>query len=139
MAKQKVEVAIFDNDLRCRTIQKYEISNDGEQIRIKSGGEGHFMPKFDNDSFIEMPRRKRYFLFGEMLYRRLYFVKKKGNKCVNFQTGESFGPSAEQLKQAIGSTLLPKIGQGKQETPLILWLLLAGIVFSILIQLGVLS
>lgn len=121
MPNEKVEVAVFDNDLKCRTIKKYEISDLGSQIRIVSGGENHWMPAFDNESFIEMPRRKRFFFFGEILWRRLYFVKKKGAKCVNFETGEAFGPNPEELKEAVSSTLLGKLG--KDDPPFPSWVI----------------
>lgn len=137
MPKEKVEVAIFDNDLKCRTIKKYPISDNGEQIRILSGGENHFMPTFDNDSFLELPRRKKYFLFGSIIWRRLYFVKKKGKKCVNFTTGETFGPNPEDSKKAIGSTLLGQIGKEKQDITWISYATLGILVLLLLIQMGV--
>jgi len=52
---KKVKLAIVDKDLKARTVKKYPVSDSGEQIRIVSGGEGHFMPYFDNESFIEFP------------------------------------------------------------------------------------
>ena len=134
MPNEKVELAIYDNDLKCRTIKKYEVSDDGTQIRVKSGGEGHFMPKFDNHSYLEIPTRKRYFLFGAHLWKRLYFVHKKGEKCVNFFTGESFGPNPEEQKIILGSNLLGQIGKVKQDTPMLTYfivLLLLGIIAKV--------
>lgn len=124
MAKDKVLLAIYDNDLKCRTVKKYEISDSGTQIKVQSGGDGHFMPKFDNDSFLELPSVKKFIFFGPRTWKRYYFVKKKGEKCVNFQTGEAFGMSPEEAKKAVGSTLLREIGKTKQEIPFIMYLIL---------------
>lgn len=121
---ERVEVAIFDNDQKIRTMKKYDVSENGVQIRIKSGGEGHFMPKFDSTSFLDFPSWKRYIFFGPRTWKRLYFVKNKGEKCVDFSTGETYGPSPEEMKKAISATLLGKIGQGKLEIPWYLTVLL---------------
>lgn len=115
---RKITAAIFDNDLKCE-IRKFEVSEDGTKIRIQSGGEGHFMPKFDNNSFLEFPTRKKFLLFGERVYRRYYIVKKKGSACVNFRTGEVSGPDLEQLKKALAASSLDKLG--KQEPPFPSW------------------
>jgi len=119
MPNEKVLLAIYDNDLKCRTVKKYEVSDSGTQIKVKSGGDGHFMPMFDNESFLELPIRKKYIFFGGQIWKRFYFVKKKGEKCVNFRTGEAFGPNPEDAKKAIGSTLLEQVGKNKPENTLI--------------------
>ena len=139
MPNEKVQVAIFDNDLKIRTLKKYEVSDDGTKIRIVSGGEGHFMPAFDTSSFLEFAGRKKYLLFGARQWERIYFVKKKGAKCVDFQTGEVFGPSPEESKKAIGATLLHQIGQEKQAVSWQLWAILAITIFSLLISMGVVN
>ena len=139
MPNEKIEVAIYDNDLKIRTMKKYEVSDDGTQIRIISGGEGHFMPKFDQSSFLEFGGRKKFLLFGEREWKRIYFVKKKGAKCVNFATGEVTGPSPEESKKAIGATLLHQIGQEKQDTPWQMWALLAINIFILAIVAGVVN
>lgn len=113
MAK-KVKLAIFDRDLKARTVKKYPISDNGEQIKVVSGGEGHFMPKFDNDSFIEMPKMIGPFQVG---WEKIYFARKLAKKCVNFKSPEVFGPDPEQLKKSIGSTLLDQLGQEKPAFP----------------------
>jgi hypothetical protein len=134
---RKVKLAIFDNDLKA-TVGKYEISSDGTKIKVISGGEGHFMPSFGNDSFIDLPYRN-IFSPWKISYNRIYFVKKKGDKCVNFQTGEVFNPDPEQLKEAIGATLLGELGKDKTETPIIWYIILlillgiAGKVFGVLV------
>lgn len=125
---RKVRLAIFDNDLKAK-VKKYEISTDGTKIKVVSGGEGHFMPSFDNNSFIDLPYRG--FSFWKISYRRLYFVKKKGEKCVNFSTGEVSGPDPEQLKEAIGATLLGDLGKEGPEIPIWLIYLLLLVVIGI--------
>ena len=126
MGNPKVNVLIFDNDLRARKLKKYEISNDGTQIRIVSGGEGHFMPTFDSNSFLDLPSWKKYLIYGERTYKRVYFVKNKGEKCVNFFTGLAFGPSREQLKRANLALLAEKIGADSNKgTPWYIWAILA--------------
>jgi len=110
---RKVNLAIIDNDLRVK-VNKYPVSDDGTKIRVVSGGEAHFMPKFDNDSFIEFPRK---FLFLNIGWDRMYFAKKGAKQCVNFKNEEVFGPDIEQLKQSLGSSLLDKLGQEKPPFP----------------------
>ena len=137
--KRKVETAIFDNDLRCH-VGKYEISEDGTQIRIKSGGESHFMPTFNNDTFLELPKRKKYLIFGEQTYRRLYIVKKKASACVDFRTEPPNIPlpDREQLKQSLAATSLNKIGKPEQHFPSwVIWAILGLNIFLMLLQLGV--
>lgn len=109
MTEKKVTVAIFDNDLRCK-IEKHPISKNGKQINIYSGGTGHFMPKFDNTSYLEFPSWKKYLLFGERTYKRTYVTANKAKKCVNFKTGEVYGPSPEELDNAVGALIATKIG-----------------------------
>jgi len=132
---RKVTLAIFDNDLRIKQ-GKYELSKDGTKIIVKSGGEAHWAPSFDNDSFLEFPYRALTSPW-KLSYRRIYFVKKKGSECVNFTTGKVTGPSEEQLKEAIGAIAFKNLGKEDKETTLISYLTL-GIAFIILLsQLGV--
>lgn len=127
----KVEVAIYDNDNKIRTLKKYDVSENGTQIRIVSGGEGHFMPVFDETSFLDFPSWKRFFLFGPRTWKRLYIVKKQAKKCVNFKTGEAYGPDPEEKKRANLNLLATRIGQDtKQGTP---WYILLIIVLQLLI------
>ena len=111
---KKVKLAIIDSDLKARTVGHYPISEDGTQIRVVSGGEGHFMPKFDNYSYIELPKK---FLFFQTGWTRLYIVKKKADACINFQTEEVPTPNIEQLMESVGSTLLNRIGEKKEAFP----------------------
>ena len=115
---RKVTLAIFDTDLKA-TIGKYELSDDGTKIKVKSGGEAHWMPTFDNDSFIEFPKKR--WEIWKPDWTKIYFVKKKGSKCVNFTTdpADVTGPDPEQLSEATGAVMLSKLGKQEQETPLI--------------------
>ena len=111
---KKLKLAILDGDNRARIVKKYPISDSGKQIKVIKGGEGHFMPAFDNESYIELPKR---FLFLNMGYERLYIAKKGAKKCVNFKTGYVSTPDIEQLKESVGATLLNKIGEKKEAFP----------------------
>jgi len=137
MAETKVNLAIIDTDLTIRTLKQYPLSSNGRQILVSSGGTEHFMPSITNTSYLEFPTRKRYLLFGARMYKKIYFSMNKAKKCVDFKSGDVHLPSPEELKKAIAATLLHRIGQDKQETPLVTWLILAGVVFSILFQMGV--
>ena len=111
---RKVNVAVFDNDLRVE-ILKREISDKGNKIRIASGGTANWKPSFDNDSFLEFPRGK--LEFWRPKWTRYYIVKKKGSKCVNFSVKPPTisGPDPEEMKEAVGSTMLGQIGKDKQD------------------------
>ena len=111
---KKLKLAILDGDNRARTVKKYPISASGKQIQVMKGGEAHFMPSFNNDSYIELPKR---FLFFNTGYERLYIVKKGAKKCVNFKTQEVSYPDIEQMKESVGATLLNKIGDKKEAFP----------------------
>ena len=136
---RKVKLAIFDNDLRIEQ-KEYEVSKDGTKISVVSGGEAHWMPSFDNHSFLEFPYRAISSPW-KISWRRVYFVKKKGSKCVNFQTDPITvsGPDPEQLKEAVGATLLGKLGIDAPEIPiwifyiiLLLVLGIAGKIFGVI-------
>jgi len=124
---KNVKLAIIDNDGKARTVKKYPISEDGTKIRVVSGGEGHFMPTFDNDSFVEFPKK---FLIFNLGWDRVYMVKKRASACINFKTGKVIGPDLEQLKEAVGSTMLNQMGQDKPPFPT--WI----IYFILLLALG---
>ena len=130
---KKVKLAIFDSDLKARTVKKYPVTDDGSKIRVVSGGENHFMPSFDNDSFIEFPRRSLLPPFG-IKWDRVYFARKKAKKCVNFKTGEVPGPDPELVKKAAGMTMLTELGKDKTDIhPLfyIMLLILLGIALKV--------
>ena len=48
---KKVKLAVIDDDLKIRTLKNYDVSASGNKVSVMSGGEGHFMPSFDNNSF----------------------------------------------------------------------------------------
>jgi len=79
---KELKVLVFDRDLKGRTFGSFPVTEDGSKIRIKSGGKGHFMPTFDNDSFIEFPRK---FLRWNRGWERVYFVRNGAKACVRFR------------------------------------------------------
>jgi len=117
---KKVKLAIFDKDLKARTVKRFPVSDSGEQIKVKSGGEGHFMPYFDNNSFVDFPYRALSSPW-KISWDRIYFVKKGAKQCVSFETGMVYGPNPEDMKRAVGSTLLSQIGKETQKFPV--WIL----------------
>ncbi len=127
---KKVEVAVFDKDLRVRTLGKFPLSQDGTKIVVKKGGKGNFAPTFDNESFIELPKR-----FGG--WRRIYLVRKGAKSCVNFQTGTVDGPDPGLVMEAAESEILRGIGKDKEETPIIIYLILGAILLVALKVFGV--
>jgi len=133
---RKVTLAIFDNDLKSE-VAKYPLSKDGTKIKVKSGGEANWFPSFDNDSFIEFPKKK--WQFWKPQWTRIYFVKKKGAACVNFKSDPPTitGPSEEQLKQAIGAVAFENLGKEDREPKLINYLTLAIAFIILLSQMGV--
>ena len=132
---RKAKLFVFDNDLKVN-VGKYPISDSGDKIRVKSGGEGHFMPSIDTESYLEFPRKFLFFTFG---YEKIYFARKLSKKCVNFQTEVITGPDPEAVKIAAGATMLKDLGKEKQDTTIIQWITLAAVVLILLKVLGVLA
>ncbi|MBK5102591.1 MAG: hypothetical protein JJE15_16690, partial [Desulfobacteraceae bacterium] len=113
----KVKTAIFGNDLRVE-LKNYEISKNGNRLSIVPEGAGYFMPEIGPTTFLDWPIRKRFFLFGPTIYKRVYFSIKKGTKYVDFLTGVVYGPDEEQLKKSNLNLLATKIGKdANQGTP----------------------
>lgn len=133
----KIKVAIYDNDFKIRKLKDYDIAQDGERISIVNSGAGKFMPQFDNTSFLEFPSFKKYLLFGERSYKRLYIVKNGGEKCVNFYTGEAVGPSIEEKSKANLGALANRLGQDSGLT--IPWYFSIPLVLVLVFQIWVLS
>lgn len=146
---KKVKTAIFGKDQRV-TLKDYELSASRNKISIVTGGEGYFMPEIGPTTFLDWPMRKKYLIFGDYVYKRVFFAIKKGSRCVDFakkianydaetQSGVIvYGPDEEALKKSNLNLLATKIGKDSgQDTPLVTWLILAGVVFSILFQMGV--
>ena len=114
---RKLKTAIFDIDGKA-TLGSYPVSDSGDRIKVVKGGEGHFMPKFNNTSFIELPRKLGPIPLGS---ERIYFVRKGAKQCVNFATETVHGPDPELVKIAAGSTMLKDIG--KDTKPFPMWIL----------------
>ena len=135
----KVKTAIFGNDLRVE-LKNYEISKNGNRLSIVPEGAGYFMPEIGPTTFLDWPIRKRFFLFGPRIYKRVYFSIKKGTKCVDFLTGVVYGPDEEQLKKANLNLLATKIGKdANQGTPWYIWAILAVSIFTLLSVMGVIG
>lgn len=132
---EKVLLAILDKDLKARTFKKFPLSSEGTKIDVISAGKGYFMPKIDNDSFIELPR-PRYLGGG---WNRVYVAVRGANKCYNFRTGEVSGPDPQQVIEAAKSELIKNFGKEKLETPLLLYIVLAINIFILLKVLGVIQ
>ena len=131
--KRKVTLAIFENDLRLK-ISKYELSKDGSKIIVKSGGGANWSPSFDNNSFLEFPKKK--WEIWKPKWTRIYFVKKKGSDCVNFNTEKVTGPSQEDLEIAVGATLLKDLGQEDKKPTWVSYVTLAFVVLTFLVVSG---
>lgn len=135
MTEKKVKVAIFDADGRCK-IEKHPLSTNGKQININSGGTEHFMPHFDRNCILQIPRLKKFLFFGERSFEPVYFVANKAKKCVNFSIPEVYGPSPEELKNAVGALIATKIGTAGITIP---WYISVLLGVLLLLQLWALS
>lgn len=133
---KKVKVAIFDRDLKARTFKSFPVSDDGSRIRINPSGKGYFAPKFDNDSYIELPRRSL-LMPWKIVWDRIYFVRRGADTCVNFRTGEVPGPDPELVKMAAGTELLKNLGREKPETPVLLYIIFFIVLLILLKVMGV--
>lgn len=92
--QKKVKVAVFGKDQRV-TIKKVPLSDDGTKLKITSGGKNHFMPDFDNNSYLEWPK-----LGGT---EKIYFVRNLARKCVSF---ESKVQIVEEIDRETGKPIL---------------------------------
>lgn len=134
---QKAKLVIFDGDLKA-TVKNYPVSESGDRIQVKQGGKIHFMPSFDNSSFLDMPYRSLSSPW-KISYRRTYFARKLSKKCVDFQTGILTGPSPEFVKEMATKVMLDKLNKQKQETIWQIWLILAVSIFTLLYTMGVIA
>ena len=128
MTDTKVNLAIIDKDLKIRTLKKYSLSKNGQQINVTSGGENHFMPEISNTSYLEFPYRAITSLW-KVSFKRIYFAMNKAKKCVDFESGDVSLPSPEQMEEAMGATMLGMIGKDKSDMT---WWNWAVLVFSFL-------
>jgi len=138
---KKVKVAVFGND-NIVAWKNYELNDSGDRISIVKEGAGYFMPEIDNDSPLYLPSLKKFILFGERTYKRVYFVNNKAKKCYDFKRGVLSMPDLKQIDTSIASTQLNKIGSPVQDTPWQLWAILGSVLLNLLLVLnmsGVLS
>ena len=117
----KVKTAVFGND-NIVEWKNYELNDSGNRISIVKEGAGYFMPEIDNDSPLYFPSWKKFILFGERTYKRVYFVNNKAKKCYDFKRGEMSLPDLEQIDNSIASTQLNKIGSPVENIPWQLWI-----------------
>ncbi len=132
---RKVKLVIFDASLKA-TVKDYPISDSGNHILVKKGGENHFMPSFDNTSFVDFPVRYPW-SFWKTSYVRTYFARKLAKKCVDFQTGKITGPSPEFVTEMATRVMLDKLNKQKQETAWQMWLILGISMITLLYSMGV--
>jgi len=125
---KKVKTAVFGND-NIVEWKYYELNDSGDRLSIVKEGAGYFMPEIDNNSPLYFPSWKKFILFGERTYTKVYFVNNKAKKCYDFKKGEMFLPDLEQIDTSIASTQLNKIGSPVQDIP---WQLWASFIISIL-------
>ncbi len=115
---QKVRVAIFDGNLRAE-IKKYELTDDGNQIRILKGGKKHFYPDFNESSYLDIKKRR---LLGGG-YTRIYFVRRNASKCVDFKTESVGSVDPKQVIDAASSELIKNFGKEEKGVPWYIWVL----------------
>jgi len=125
---KKVKTAVFGND-NIVEWKYYELNDSGDRLSIVKEGAGYFMPEIDNNSPLYFPSWKKFILFGERTYTKVYFVNNKAKKCYDFKKGEMFLPDLEQIDTSIASTQLNKIGSPVQDIP---WQLWASFIISLL-------
>jgi len=133
----KVKLAIFDEDLKARTVKRYEVT-DGNQIRVKSGGEGHFMPVFDNYSYLEFPKRG-FPQFWKINWDRVYLVRKGAKKCVSFKTPDVEVPQPDPslVIDTANAIMIDRLGDQKEENPIMTYFIILLLIANILMQMGV--
>ena len=121
----KVKTAIFGKDLRIK-LEDHELNTSGNKITIVPEGAGYFMPEIGPTSFLDWPSHKKFLLFGPRTYKRIFFIERKGAKCIDFGIGGIiYGPDIEQLKKANMALLAEKIGQDAHKgTPWYIWVIL---------------
>ena len=131
-------MAIYDKDLKARTFKKFHVTDDGAKIQVKRGGKGNFNPEFDNDTYIELPRRQFPFLW-RVVWDRIYFVPSWAKKCVNFRTQTVLEPDPSLVLKAAGTQMLYNLGKEKADTAFLTYVMLGLLVFIALKLLGVIA
>jgi len=120
---KKVKLAIIDKDLKARTFKEFPLTDDGAKIKVKSGGDAHFMPAIDTDSYLELPSRSL-FPPWRIKWNRIYFVNKGVTKCINFKTETVLEPDPSLVLKAAGTTMLMNLGKEKKEIEMIFYIIL---------------
>lgn len=130
---EKVKLAILDKDLKARTFKKFSLTSDGAKIDVVSAGKGYFMPKFDNDSFIEFPYRNPLTPWKHS-WARVYVAVRGSDACINFRTAHVPMPDPEQVANATEAGLIKNFGKEEKGIPWYIWfifLLLLGIALKV--------
>lgn len=134
---EKIKLFIIDTDRRVREEGDFEVGDSGK-IRYKSGGTENWNPLIGPTTFIERKGWKKYLLFGPRNWNREYYVLRKGEQCIDFNTEHVPTPDGESLKLANASLIAKDIGKNREDTiPWYIWAILGGIVFIILQITGV--
>jgi len=126
---EKIKLFIIDKDLRIRESGNYEVG-DADKIRYKSGGTENWNPVIGETTYIEKKGWRKWLLFGQRNWIREYYTLRKGEKCIDFKTGDIPTPSPEKLKLANAGLLARDIG--KDSNPNIPWQMWATFIFSLL-------
>ena len=135
---KKVKLAVFDKDLKARIYRKFHVTDDGAKIQVKRGGKANFNPEFDNDSFIEFPKRS---LLRPWItnWQRVYFVANGAKKCVNFKTETVLEPDPSLVMKAASTQMLNNLGKEKAETPMLSYITLGILIVLALKLFGVIA
>lgn len=134
---RKVKVALFNKDLRAE-LKNFPLSADGTKIEIAQGGKAHFKPKINNESFIEFPYRHP-LSFWKVSYQRIYFAMKWSKKCVNFHTGEVFGPDPDAVMEAASAQILKNKAEEEKSVHWTTYATLGMVLLILLKVLGVIA
>lgn len=128
---KKVQLAIFDEDLRCRKVGNYEVT-DGNQIAVnRKSGKGHFMPHFDKYCGLEFPYRS-ILTPWKISWKTLYLVRKGAKDCVNFEPEKPLvpGPDPQLVIDTANAIMLPKLGEVPKQG--LAWYNVVTVIFSFL-------
>jgi hypothetical protein len=126
---EKIKLFIIDKDLRVRESGNYEVG-DADKVRYKSGGTENWNPLIGETTYIEKKGWKKYLIFGPRNWVREYYTIRKGEKCIDFKTGDVPTPNPEKLKLANASLLARDIGKDSDDG--IPWQMWATFIFSLL-------
>ena len=126
---EKIKLFIIDKDLRVRESGNFEVG-DADKIKYKSGGTENWNPQISETTYLEKKGWKQWLLFGERNWIREYYTIRKGEKCIDFKTGDIPTPNPESLKKANLSLLAKDIG--KDSNPPTPWQMWAAFIFSLL-------